>query len=53
MKLMRIGTFRGVPAILVESLEKSYSVKGIKMPWTGWFTKDEIDWDKTLDSISQ
>ena len=44
MKLLKKGTFQGEPAVLVQSLEKTWG-RGEK--WLGWLTQTEAD--VTLD----
>ena len=40
MLLRRVGTFRGEPAVLVESVGPTW--RGEK--WVGWLTAAEVDW---------
>jgi hypothetical protein len=50
MELELSGLYNGVPAIMVKSLEKTWRCGGEDHHWGGWFTKDEIDIDATLDT---
>lgn len=44
MHLQRQGTFNGEPAVLVESLNATWSCGKAKHKWTGWFTMNEASW---------
>lgn len=48
MKVISESIFLGFPAILVESLEKTWKNKPKSQPekWKGWFTDQEINYER-------
>ena len=44
MHVVQKGVHEGIPAILVESLEKTWGGDDYKQVWIGWITTKEADW---------